>query len=90
MASYLRADAERRNGACMLRIAGGLDVSMADALTGHANAAVQAIPGAVLVVLSGLSVIDARGAHVSQLEPGHRPAVGGIPRRGGGMRPKIT
>lgn len=62
MAGYLRVDAERRKGVCVLRMAGDLDASMADALTDYANAAVQAIPGAVLVDLSGLSLIDAHGA----------------------------
>ena len=47
----------------MLRIAGDLDAGMADALTEHAKAAVQAIPGAVLVDLSGLGFIDVPGAH---------------------------
>lgn len=63
MAGYLRVDAERRNGVCVLRIAGDLDAGMANALIDYANAAVQAIPGAVLVDLSGVNLIDAHGAH---------------------------
>lgn len=44
MAGYLRVDAERRNGVCVLRMAGDLDASMADALTDYANAASRPSP----------------------------------------------
>ena len=43
-------------------IAGELDVATADALAARAAASVRAVPGPVLVDLSGLGFIDARGA----------------------------
>jgi anti-anti-sigma regulatory factor len=52
-----------RNGACVLRVAGELDVATtADALLARAAASVQAVPGPVLIDLSGLTFIDAHGA----------------------------
>jgi anti-anti-sigma regulatory factor len=52
-----------RNGACVLRVAGELDVATtADALVGRAVASVQAVPGPVLIDLSALTFIDAHGA----------------------------
>ncbi len=58
----VRVRAERRNGACLLRISGELDLITADALGARADAAVQDVPGPVLVDLSGLTFIDARAA----------------------------
>lgn len=52
----------RSNGACLLRIAGELDVATADALADRVATAVRAVPGPVLVDLSGLTFVDARGA----------------------------
>jgi anti-sigma B factor antagonist len=54
--------AVRSNGACVLRIAGELDVATADALADHAAASVREVSGPVLVDLSGLTFIDAYGA----------------------------
>jgi anti-sigma B factor antagonist len=76
----------RRNGACVLQIAGELDAMGADAFAGHADAAVRSLPGPVLVDLSGLTFIDAGGARVldavMQTLPGGRPAsVRACPRR---------
>jgi anti-anti-sigma regulatory factor len=52
-----------RNGACVLRVAGELDVATtADALVHRAAASVRAVPGPVLIDLSGLTFIDAHGA----------------------------
>jgi anti-anti-sigma regulatory factor len=52
-----------RNGACVLRVAGELDVATtADALFDRAAASVRAVPGPVLIDLSGLTFIDAHGA----------------------------
>ena len=52
-----------RNGACVLRVAGELDVATtADALVNRAAASVRAVPGPVLIDLSGLTFIDAHGA----------------------------
>jgi anti-anti-sigma regulatory factor len=52
-----------RNGACVLRVAGELDVATtADALLARASASVQAVPGPLLIDLSGLTFIDAHGA----------------------------
>jgi anti-anti-sigma factor len=52
-----------RNGACVLRLAGELDVATtADALLVRAAASVRAVPGPVLIDLSGLTFIDAHGA----------------------------
>jgi anti-anti-sigma regulatory factor len=52
-----------RNGACVLRVAGELDVATTtDALLDRAAASVRAVPGPVLIDLSGLTFIDAHGA----------------------------
>ena len=52
-----------RNGACVLRVAGELDVATtADALVARAATSVRAVPGPVLIDLSGLTFIDAHGA----------------------------
>ena len=52
-----------RNGACVLRVAGELDVATpADDLVERAAASVRAVPGPVLVDLSALTFIDAHGA----------------------------
>ena len=55
--------AARRNGACMLRVAGELDVATtANALIERATESVRAVPGPVLIDLSALTFIDAHGA----------------------------
>ena len=55
--------AARRNGACVLRVAGELDVATtADELVARAAASVRAVPGPVLIDLSALTFIDAHGA----------------------------
>jgi anti-anti-sigma factor len=56
--------AVRRNGMCVLQIAGELDASTADAFAERVDAAVQRLPGPVLVDLSGLAFIDAGGARM--------------------------
>lgn len=70
--------AERRNGACVLWISGDLDAMTADTLGERADAAVQGVPGSVLVDVSGLTFIDAHGARVLnaviQTLPGQRQA----------------
>lgn len=53
---------ERRGGACLLRISGELDLITADSLGERADAAVEQVPGPVLVDLAGLTFIDARAA----------------------------
>jgi anti-anti-sigma factor len=62
----------------VLHIAGELDVMSADAFAEHADAAVRSLPWPVLVDLSGLTFIDARGARVLDAVirtlPGGRPA----------------
>lgn len=58
----LRVRTASLNGTCGLRIAGELDTMVADSLAGRARAAVDAVPGPVLVDLSGLKFIDAHGA----------------------------
>lgn len=67
------------NGVCVLRIAGELDTTLADALPGRVSAAVRALPRPVLVDLSGLTFIDLHGARVlyglTRTLPGGRPAV---------------
>lgn len=60
----VRVRAERWNGACLLRISGELDMTTADELGELADAAVLAVPGPVLVDLSGLTFIDAHAARV--------------------------
>ena len=52
-----------RNGACVLRVAGELDVATTtDELIDRAAASVRAVPGPVLIDLSALTFIDAHGA----------------------------
>ena len=58
----VRIWATHSNGACVLRIAGELDVATADAFSASAAVSVRAVPGPVLVNLSGLAFLDARGA----------------------------
>jgi anti-sigma B factor antagonist len=74
----LQVDAVRRNGACVLRISGELDSMTAEVLADRVDAAVQVLPGPVVVDLSGLTFIDARGARslnaVLQTLPGGRSA----------------
>lgn len=74
----LRVRAERRNGACVLRISGELDTMSADTLGERADAVVGGMRGPVLVDVSGLTFIDARGARaldaVIQTLPGGRLA----------------
>jgi anti-anti-sigma regulatory factor len=55
--------AVRRNGACVLRVAGELDVATtADDLVARAAASVRGVPGPVLIDLSALTFVDAHGA----------------------------
>lgn len=63
MADYLQVQAERHNEVCVLRITGELDASKADAFADNADAVVRTMPRPVLVDLSGLTFIDAHGAH---------------------------
>lgn len=60
----VRVQAQRWNGTCLLRISGELDMVTADELGERADTAVLAVPGAVLVDLSGLTFIDAHAARV--------------------------
>jgi anti-anti-sigma factor len=74
-----------RNGACVLQIAGELDAMAADAFAERADAAVRSLPWPVLVDLSGLTFIDARGARVLDavmrtLPGGRRASVRACPR----------
>ena len=62
MVGYLRVQAESRNGQCVLRIAGDLDMITAGEFADRADQEVAATPGPVVVDLSGLTFIDARGA----------------------------
>lgn len=62
MANYLKVQAERSNGLCVLRITGDLDMSMADVFADHVDAVVRAMPGPVQIDLSGLRFIDEHGA----------------------------
>jgi anti-sigma B factor antagonist len=86
IADRVQVRAVRRNGACVLLIAGELDVIAADAFAEQADAAVRSLPGPVLVDLSGLAFIDACGARVldavMRTLPGGRAAsVRACPRR---------
>jgi anti-anti-sigma factor len=63
-ADSVQVRAVRRNGACVLQIAGELDAMAADTFAEHADAAVRSLRGPVLVYLSGLTFIDAGGARV--------------------------
>jgi anti-anti-sigma factor len=64
MGDYLRVQAERRNGMCVLRVSGELDRATADPFVRHADAVVRAIPGPVAIDLTGLKFIDVAGVRV--------------------------
>ena len=78
--------AERRNGTCLLRISGELDLITVDALGERADAAVQEVPGPVFVDLSGLTFVDAHAARVldsvMRTLPEGRPVLVGCCPRG--------
>ena len=79
-ADSVQVRAVRRNGVCVLQIAGELEAMGADAFAERADAAARSLPGPVLVDLSGLTFIDARGARVldavMRTLPGGRGASG--------------
>ncbi len=80
IADYLQVQAERRNGLCVLWITGELDTVMAEVLAERADAAVQAISRPVLIDLSGLTFIDARGARaLAAVTQTHSAAVRSCP-----------
>lgn len=62
MDAYLQIKAERRDGMCVLRVAGELDAATTGAFTAHANAVLHAVPGPVAVDLTALRFVDAAGA----------------------------
>lgn len=85
MADYLQVQAERHNEVCVLRITGELDASKADAFADNADAVVRTMPRPVLVDLSGLTFIDAHGAHslaalLQSLRAGGWPLSARVPR----------
>jgi anti-sigma B factor antagonist len=61
-ANYLRVNAERRDGVCVLAVSGELDTVTAAGFADHVAKAVEGLPGPVLVDLSGLTFIDCCGA----------------------------
>lgn len=84
MADYLQIQGECRDGLCVLRVTGELDASMADEFAGRAAAVVRAMPGPVVVDLSGLAFIDASGvralaAAIQTLPCGRWPAIRSCP-----------
>ena len=63
MPGYLRIQAESRNGLCVLRVSGDVDIVTAGKFAERADQALRAVPGSAVVVdLAGLTFIDARGA----------------------------
>jgi anti-anti-sigma factor len=85
-ADSVQVRALRRNGVCVLQIAGDLDTMGADAFAERADEAVRSLPWPVLVDLSGLTFIDARGARVLDavmrtLPGGQAAIVRACPRR---------
>lgn len=58
----LRIRAEHRSGLCVLGISGVLDLVTSQELAEHADLMTHAVPGPVVMNLSGLTYIDARGA----------------------------
>jgi anti-anti-sigma factor len=62
MADYLRVEADNRNGRCVLRVTGDLDMTTAAEFACRAEAAVTETTGPVVLDLSGLTFIDVRGA----------------------------
>lgn len=84
MANYLRVRADARNGRCWLFLIGDLDLITADRLADCAGALLDAVPGPVVVDLSGLTFIDARGARtlaamIQALSAPRRPVIHGCP-----------
>jgi len=84
MADYLWVQAQSRDGRCVLRLVGELDMTTAEEFTDCADAAVEATPGPVVVDLSGLTFIDARGARalaavMDALPAQRRPVVRSCP-----------
>jgi anti-anti-sigma factor len=77
-AGGVQVQAVRRNGACVLLIAGELDAMAADTFAERVDAAVWSLPWPVLIDLAGLTFIDAYGARVldavMRTLPGGRPA----------------
>jgi anti-sigma B factor antagonist len=63
-ADSVQVRAVRRNGVCVLQVAGELEGMGADAFAERADAAVRSLPGPVLVDLTGMTFIDAGGARV--------------------------
>jgi anti-anti-sigma factor len=59
---YLSVRAERRGNLCVLKVRGGLDVFTADRFAAEAGKALHETPEPVLVDLSGLDYVDAKGA----------------------------
>jgi anti-sigma B factor antagonist len=62
VANYLRVEAESTYRQCVLRVIGELDLITAAEFAHRADAAVKATTGPVVVDLSSLTFIDARGA----------------------------
>lgn len=62
MDDYLQVEAEARNGTCVLRVIGEIDAYVTDSFTAHADELLRAIPGPVVIDLSGLRFADAHGA----------------------------
>jgi anti-anti-sigma factor len=79
MAACLRIQAESRNGLCVLRLSGELDFVTAREFAERADHVLQAVPGPVVMNLSGLTLIDLRGARalaaVTQTLPAGRQVV---------------
>jgi anti-anti-sigma regulatory factor len=63
VSNYLRVTAAVRDGLCELRITGELDARAAETFAGRARAAVRAVPGPLVIDLSGVTGLDVWGAH---------------------------
>jgi len=74
MTDYLQVRAERRNGLCVLHVAGELDMTTADEFAESADAAVQSMHGPVAFDLSGLTFIDVCGGRTLAAVIGTMPA----------------
>lgn len=71
-----RIHVEISDGLRVLRVSGALDLTVAEEFGKRADRAIQAVPGPVVLDLSGLTFIDARGARtlaaVTHALPGGR------------------
>jgi anti-anti-sigma factor len=82
----LRVEVEHRSGLSMLRITGELDAQVSDSFAARARAVTEKVTAPLVIDLSGLAYLDARGAAVlteviRALPPGQLAGISGCPPR---------